>query len=165
MTSTENNTFAGRPITGEISHYGANPVEQKPIEEFLTAMDAVFAFPEVQAIRWTQYTPYFNDGDACEFSAHQPGFRIDGISEDAGDHEDGFINAWDIEWGNEVGPKKYNEEVRYPQISADLTAAIKVFSEAVEGGAHQVDLKKHFGDPAEVTATRAGFDVEYYDHD
>lgn len=33
--------------------------------------DAICAFlavhPEVQGIRWAQYTPYWNDGDACEF--------------------------------------------------------------------------------------------------
>ena len=26
--------------------------------------------PRIQAISWTQYTPYFNDGDSCTFSAH-----------------------------------------------------------------------------------------------
>lgn len=26
--------------------------------------------PEITGIQWTQYTPYFNDGDACTFSVH-----------------------------------------------------------------------------------------------
>jgi hypothetical protein len=25
----------------------------------------------IEAISWTQYTPYFNDGESCEFSAHE----------------------------------------------------------------------------------------------
>ena len=28
------------------------------------------ACPEVESIFWTQYTPYFNDGEACEFGVH-----------------------------------------------------------------------------------------------
>lgn len=27
-------------------------------------------YPSVEKIRWTQYTPYFNDGDECTFSAN-----------------------------------------------------------------------------------------------
>ena len=26
--------------------------------------------PKLEAVSWTQYTPYFNDGDVCEFAAH-----------------------------------------------------------------------------------------------
>jgi hypothetical protein len=41
------------------------------------AATAFFArHPGVHGIRWTQYTPYFNDGDACEFSAHDPDLEI-----------------------------------------------------------------------------------------
>lgn len=39
--------------------------------------------PEVSAIYWQQYTPYFNDGDICEFGVYEfdidatPSFDID----------------------------------------------------------------------------------------
>ena len=26
----------------------------------------------VRCITWRQYTPYFNDGESCEFSVHEP---------------------------------------------------------------------------------------------
>lgn len=29
-----------------------------------------FEYPIVQSVEWTQYTPFFNDGDPCEFSVH-----------------------------------------------------------------------------------------------
>lgn len=32
--------------------------------------------PEVTGIHWTQYTPYFNDGDTCEFSVNEYHFHI-----------------------------------------------------------------------------------------
>ena len=31
----------------------------------------------ISKIRWRQYTPYFNDGEACIFSVHEPVFYID----------------------------------------------------------------------------------------
>lgn len=27
-------------------------------------------YPDLEAFRWTQYTPYFNDGEPCVFNAH-----------------------------------------------------------------------------------------------
>jgi hypothetical protein len=32
--------------------------------------------PSVTAIRWTQYTPYWQDGDTCSFSANDPELQI-----------------------------------------------------------------------------------------
>lgn len=32
--------------------------------------------PEVTGVHWTQYTPFFNDGEACEFSIHELCFHI-----------------------------------------------------------------------------------------
>lgn len=37
------------------------------------------ACPEVNAIFWRQYTPYFNDGEPCEFSVHDLFFNINGL--------------------------------------------------------------------------------------
>ncbi len=34
--------------------------------------------PEVLAVRWEQYTPYFNSGDPCEFHVRSPTFRLAG---------------------------------------------------------------------------------------
>lgn len=32
--------------------------------------------PEVTGVHWTQYTPYFNDGEACEFNVNEICFHI-----------------------------------------------------------------------------------------
>lgn len=32
--------------------------------------DFLRSYPNVKALYWTQYTPFFNDGEACEFSVH-----------------------------------------------------------------------------------------------
>ncbi len=54
-------------------------------------------FPTVEAIRWTQYAPYFNDGEPCEFGVHDPMFKVAGLPEDGGDYEDGFYFGWNSE--------------------------------------------------------------------
>lgn len=32
--------------------------------------------PEIKQVHWTQYTPYFNDGEACEFSVNDFNFQL-----------------------------------------------------------------------------------------
>lgn len=40
-------------------------------EQFAEHFKDLFAqHPEVVKIQWRQYTPYFNDGDTCEFGMH-----------------------------------------------------------------------------------------------
>jgi hypothetical protein len=65
------------------------------------------ACPEVEAVQWTQYTPYFNDGETCEFSVHEKYFILVG-DEDPDDYE---------------GSVTYNEK--------DLAKAEKDLAEAV----------------------------------
>jgi hypothetical protein len=36
------------------------------------------ANPEVEAVKWAQYTPYFNDGEPCEFTVHDPETKLVG---------------------------------------------------------------------------------------
>lgn len=33
-------------------------------------------YPMVEKVSWTQYTPYFNDGDACVFGVNEPQARV-----------------------------------------------------------------------------------------
>lgn len=62
--------FLGLPIEGDITR-GSTRKEQRPVEELTPLFEAVFAEGIIDGVRWTQYTPYFNDGDACEFGANE----------------------------------------------------------------------------------------------
>jgi hypothetical protein len=58
--------FMGIPIEGSI--VGTRKyVDQRPITDLFEQFQKAFA-SGVKAITWTQYTPYFNDGETCEFS-------------------------------------------------------------------------------------------------
>jgi hypothetical protein len=66
MTDTQRN-FLGIPITGES---GSPQIKQRTKEEFAQIMQPVLDDPTITHFGWTQYTPYFNEGDVREFSAH-----------------------------------------------------------------------------------------------
>jgi hypothetical protein len=71
--------------------------------------EALFAVcPEIESVHWVQYTPYFNDGEACEFSAHSPCFQLQ----------------------NDVELNEYESSTIYT--SKDLEAALKDLESALE---------------------------------
>jgi hypothetical protein len=79
-------TKIDRPIEGDIVRRRPRP-EQLGAKEFLAAIDSLFAFAFVEAVGWTQYTPYFNDGEPCEFGIHEVGVKIAGVGPDLEDED------------------------------------------------------------------------------
>lgn len=166
MTAPTN--FLGIPITGDITR-GSDRVEQRPLEELAPIMQAVLDDPTIVSFGWTQYTPYFNDGDPCEFGVHTCWVRTIDDDPDASD-------GWDLEvtsshptlgkrshrYSREIGeyvtgPYEGPDEARYDRCLE--------LAKAVEGGAFENVLLDLFGDHAEVTVTREEAKVEFYDHD
>lgn len=74
-------------------------------------------YPFLEEIFWTQYTPYFNDGEACEFSVHDLAFVLAG-DENACDYEGSFL---------------YTEE-SLEKAKADLAVAIEYQKNPEEWG-------------------------------
>lgn len=56
--------------------------------------------PKVQAVVWSQYTPYFNDGDECVFSVNEPCFVTKNFN-----RED-LLNPYEYEDSDEYGTLK-----------------------------------------------------------
>ncbi|MBB3752418.1 hypothetical protein FHT44_004930 [Mycolicibacterium sp. BK634] len=188
-------TLAGRPVRGEHPKYSNHEVpEQRPISEFLAKLDSLFAFPEVEAVRWHQYTPYFNDGEECVFSIREAYVKFFGVDE-GGDYEDGYTDGkeyppdyWDTHyhtyhygrvWDRDLRqtvdkpppegklPHEYKARDFYVNgvLRPEIGEAFKAVKTAVSSGVHEVEFLDVFGDPAQVTATRDGFDVEFYEHE
>ena len=54
--------------------------------------DALFIeYPEIGKIEWTQYTPYFNDGDPCVFGVGELAFTLENDK-----NESGFIGEGSV---------------------------------------------------------------------
>lgn len=98
--------------------------------------------PEVKAVKWTQYTPSFNDGAVCTFSLYGPEFAL--TNEEL--KEPG--EEWSSAWGQEGALKK-----RLSAFEKDFEELQDVFQMA-------------FGDGFKVIVTSDGkVQVEEYDHD
>jgi len=82
-----------RPIEGDINVRTRSQKEQGTAAEFLAALDTILNVEGVEAVKWDQYTPYFNDGEPCEFSVYD--YSVKYASDDlSGDGEDGFVDSW-----------------------------------------------------------------------
>lgn len=195
MTETTENTIT-RPITGDVQSSRRSNIKQQNAAEFLEALDKVLAFEGVEGIRWEQYTPYFNDGEPCEFSTGEVRIRLTGVDEEDGDYEDGYLTNL-YTYGDKFGQRppsrldasgtptdsyvynskenpeyrewvsKYYSEANHVYPLGEGTKEVQKAFDQLTGqfGAFEHVLQDNFGDPAQVTATREGFDVEYYEHD
>lgn len=110
--------------------------------QFKTISTEIFAkYPEILKFGWTQYTPYFNDGDPCVFSYNSMYFCTDPEAVDESIYE------WEEMYGSNA--KKYPELAEFEKVlssSEDILLAM-------------------FGDHVQVTVTPAGIDVDEYEHD
>lgn len=107
-------------------------------------------FPEVNKIVWTQYTPYFNDGESCEFTVGEAYFVKDDIVCDG---------PYDYEEHSFSG---YADSPEYKP-SAELKKGMDQFStilNAIEDFLHAT-----FDDHVVVTVSRDDISTESYDHD
>ena len=97
-------------------------------------------YPQVLSVRWNQYTPYFNDGETCEFSVNTAQIQTA--------ENGGFQEYWDFE-SEDIFHRKPAEEFR------DLLSSIE----------DEIFLIT-FGDHAEITISRDGtVEVDRCDHD
>lgn len=135
-------------------------------------------FNKVDAISWTQYTPYFNDGDTCEFSAHVDNLSVHydgekyneyetfdyGIIKDENDLKNHKIIKELRGYGKDVniGEEGYilNEDLDINDITVSCEIK-KVLSDIPEEF-----LKDLFGDHVEVKINKDGsIDVSEYEHE
>ena len=117
-------------------------------------------FPEVKSFGWSQYTPYFNDGDECVFGVNEVD-RINGYS-DYSDYADG---EEDEEGENKQVNiyKNYDwDEKKSDPRSFEIVKTIRNFIDSIPKDI----LKEIYGDHCKVTIYRDGnFDVDEYEHD
>jgi len=127
--------------------------------------------PGITAVIWTQYTPYFNDGDPCTFSVGDPYFtNADGDQFDDiasyGEYEGEEEGVWSESDWVLTSDSEYcvNRRVEMNLEGID-PKSIHKFSALVQSSEMEDVMLAMFGDHARIIATRDGFDVDEYDHD
>ncbi len=136
------------------------------------AAELFAAHPKLDSFGWQQYTPYFNDGDECVFSARTDYPNING--EDS-DDLDALRETIYRPTGRKITvpswrPGQTEERDEYENVpNASFDPELKAASDAVTeylGGFDGDDFKEMFGDHMEITVSRDGSLVaEEYSHD
>lgn len=115
-------------------------------------------YPFLGAVRWTQYTPYFNDGDPCEFSVYE--VVCASVVDEQGDDDDRFY-----EDGEDFYAKAGSGWLPEPPPAEPAYAACRTDVRTLVGAIPEDSLKALLGDHIRVTVTRDGLTTEEYDHD
>lgn len=116
--------------------------------------------PSLNCIIWTQYRPYFNDGDECTFSVNDATFSNAIDYDDIrnvryGEYDGDDKNIWAYDGYYLKNNKSYLED-------SQICYQFNEFISSCQIKDVMYDL---FGDHAEVIATRQGFSIEQYEHD
>ena len=124
-------------------------------------------YETLDSFGFTAYSPYFNDGDSCEFSAHTDIPYINGYHEyDEGDERcdsferrEGDVYIWD-----KINRSEYNsEESKYIEVAGDekLSAMVKDVAEFLVNFDDDV-WEEMVGNHVIVQFTREGLQIEEY---
>jgi hypothetical protein len=159
------------PVEGDYTN-GHTSVEQKPIEALAPSLQALLDHEVVKAVRWEQYTPYFNDGDVCEFGVNEP--------------EVGFLDVTgDIIWSEENNSEwlalaggmrytgRYDEKGQWGYAKEEIVGTypglddlLSTFHKELASGSYDDALLEIFGDHAQIVIMPGEpIQVEFYKHD
>jgi len=118
--------------------------------------------PKVSAFYWTQYTPHFNDGDPCIFSAYVY-------------DEDCFSLKIGKRWLDTYELNGYVDEKAEEMSNDEYVFLTPEECDSIEKGIQQISIdlseissdtfRDAFGDGVKVIVTPNQIDVEYYSHD
>jgi len=103
--------------------------------------------PSLESFSWKQYTPYFNDGEECVFSANTDYVRINDVE--------------DSEWASRKTLFGGKENKDYDPVISEIYPQVKEFLKNFD----DETMKEMFGDHCQITVTRDEVKVDGYDHD
>jgi hypothetical protein len=127
--------------------------------------------PGVTAVIWTQYTPYFNDGDTCTFGVNEPYFTNanDEQMEDItryGEYEGEEEGVWSEGDWVLTGDSEYCANRRKEMnLEGVDPKSLSKFSRLIQSSEMEDVMLAMFDDHSRICATRDGFDVDEHDHD
>lgn len=113
--------------------------------------------PKLESFSWTQYTPYFNDGESCHFSANTDYITVT----DVDGNEDDDISAWGINHYATKGVDWQGNPYTPSELELAGVAACEFLKEFEDE-----DFLMMFGDHTRITVYRDGrVETDDYEHD
>ncbi len=172
MSKTKS-TSIDKELKEKIKEFEGKQKELKKAEKAL-ADDVVNALKtiiqsadHIEAVRWQQYTPGFNDGDPCEFTIAELEVKFsDKIikefkNEEAEDEDEegDFIQDYDVENFLKKNMDVLNHD-ELGRVEKQYEALQKLYGtlSSMEGA-----LRARFGDGIQITVNKKGIETEDYD--
>ena len=149
-----------------------NAAKEKMQKELAAQLEPLFKEffkenPKIGKIAWTQYTPYFNDGEPCEFSVHEKYFvATKWLEED----EDDPIEYQDCPSLWSYGNKEasfYDSDVdsfKKAGLTEEEIKKVEAFGRFLDNIPEDI-YEGIYGDHVEIIATAEGVEVNDYEHD
>jgi hypothetical protein len=146
---------------------------QKLKKEMLEASNKIFTdctktifedHPKVKSFSWTQYTPYFNDGDTCTFSADTNYITVNDERVDEADWMSPTIITKYGTWNREKRVYEDREEELNPKYDPEMVKAVDEIRDFLSHFDDDFFLSQ-FGDHAEITITSEGVSIDEYEHE
>jgi hypothetical protein len=140
-------------------------LKQKVYDSFHSICKELFiAYPELNSFGWEQFTPYFNDGDPCEFSSNHDYPNINGHDENYSRNEqpEGVIDI--VTLGGETiydnNMRKHIPNKDYNPYYGEIVSTVKTFLEQFDDN----DMYDLFGNDASVLITIDGISVSNFEN-
>jgi hypothetical protein len=159
-------SFLGVPVEGDVPLGRPRPV-QRPLSDLEPVLRTILADQDIVAFGWTQYTPYYNDGERCEFGVNAPWFRTTVDAENDEDLEDLELSIHPT-----LAPHRYDHRVpgRFVPVERDAEtvaryARCQALADALATGEFDDVLLDAFGDHAHIRISPSGITVDEYEHD
>jgi hypothetical protein len=157
---------------------------QKELQaEFTGALAELFdAYPFVKSVSFPAYTPYFNDGDSCEYSVHHDYCQFNGFDEDDDEPEGENVDILKLskntiyveepnpdydpssrDWSTHRNKTRWVKKPN-PDFNPLYKEAVDAFREALKvvDDDNWMDM---VGDHVKVIITREGIETDEYSHD
>lgn len=122
-------------------------------------------------VTWTQYTPYFNDGEECTFSINEAYFSNATDTEDIeyGEYQGDDDTLWSTDSivTHLTGGASWDKEttVKVQATEGLNLESIREFMSILNSPEMEDIFRAMFGDHVKVVLTRKGIEVDEYSHD
>lgn len=117
-------------------------------------------YPDIYGITWTQYAPYFNDGDPCTFRVNDLEL-VSGQSEEDLDEDSGGDSAW-INGLSRVIASEWSSTI---DKSAWKDKRLQTIGDIISDPGVRDVLENTLGSDVRVTITRDEVLMDEYDHE
>ena len=146
----------------------AEEITTKAKTLFKEAVGTLFVeFPNLVSFGWTQYTPYFNDGDECTFgSGHSNPFIKFTTSKNTDPDELGYEDEFS-DYHYYDYSKDFKQKTLKPTLTIAQLAEVTTGKSVVEflTNFDDDDMLNMFGDHQKVIVTSNKVESEDYEHD